>query len=91
MFAGVGPIAVVAAKKVKFVYANDLNPTATSYMQHNLSLNKLAYKAEVWSSLPCLLVYRCRVSNYYERQPRNLINDGAMVMLRLILRLYVSR
>lgn len=47
MFAGVGPIAVVAAEKVKFVYANDLNPTATSYMQHNLSLNKLAYKAEV--------------------------------------------
>ena len=47
MFAGVGPIAVVAAKKVKFVYANDLNPTATAYMQHNLSLNKLAYKAEV--------------------------------------------
>jgi tRNA (guanine37-N1)-methyltransferase len=47
MFAGVGPIAVVAAKKVKFVYANDLNPTATAYMQQNLSTNKLAYKAEV--------------------------------------------
>lgn len=47
MFAGVGPIAVVAAKKVKFVYANDLNPTATAYMQQNLGMNKLAYKAEV--------------------------------------------
>lgn len=52
MFAGVGPIAVVAAKKVKFVYANDLNPAATAYMQQNLSMNKLAYKAEVWMSSP---------------------------------------
>lgn len=55
MFAGVGPIAVVAAKKVKFVYANDLNPTATAYMQQNLSTNKLAYKAEVESSFPSVL------------------------------------
>lgn len=47
MFAGVGPIAIVASKKVKFVYANDLNPAATTYMHHNLRLNKLAYKVEV--------------------------------------------
>lgn len=47
MFAGVGPIAVVAGKKVKYVYANDLNPTAVAYMQHNVSLNKLGNRVEV--------------------------------------------
>ena len=47
MFAGVGPIAVVAGKKVKYVYANDLNPTAVTYMQHNVSLNKLGNRVEV--------------------------------------------
>lgn len=38
---------MAAANKVKFVYANDLNPTAVVYLQHNLALNKLAHKAEV--------------------------------------------
>ncbi|KAJ0684528.1 putative tRNA (guanine(37)-N(1))-methyltransferase [Helianthus annuus] len=49
VFAGVGPLAVFAAKKVKYVYANDLNPHAVDYMQRNCVLNKLERKIEVFN------------------------------------------
>lgn len=47
VFSGVGPIAISAAKKVKYVYANDLNPTAVEYLERNIVLNKLERKIEV--------------------------------------------
>ncbi|MQL92283.1 hypothetical protein Taro_024906 [Colocasia esculenta] len=47
VFAGVGPIAISAAKKVKHVYANDLNPNAIEYLERNIVLNKLERKIEV--------------------------------------------
>lgn len=47
MFSGVGPIAISAARKVKYVYANDLNPTAVEYLERNIVLNKLERKIEV--------------------------------------------
>lgn len=47
VFSGVGPIAISAAKKVKYVYANDLNPTAVEYLERNIVLNKLDKKIEV--------------------------------------------
>lgn len=47
VFAGVGPIALAAAKKVKHVYANDLNPYAVDYLERNSVLNKLERKIEV--------------------------------------------
>lgn len=47
VFAGVGPIAISAAKKVKYVYANDLNPCAVEYLEKNCVLNKLERKIEV--------------------------------------------
>lgn len=47
MFSGVGPIAISAAKKVKYVYANDLNPAAVEYLERNIVLNKLERKIEV--------------------------------------------
>jgi tRNA (guanine37-N1)-methyltransferase len=47
VFAGVGPIAVTAAKKVKYVYANDLNPSAIAYLRQNLVTNRLTHKVDV--------------------------------------------
>ncbi|XP_031280056.1 tRNA (guanine(37)-N1)-methyltransferase 1-like [Pistacia vera] len=49
VFAGVGPIAISAAKIVKRVYANDLNPYAVDYLERNSVLNKLERKIEVYN------------------------------------------
>ncbi|GAB2278038.1 hypothetical protein Dimus_012737 [Dionaea muscipula] len=49
VFAGVGPIAIAAAERVKRVYANDLNPCAVDYLQRNCVLNKLERKIEVFN------------------------------------------
>ncbi|CAH1449881.1 unnamed protein product [Lactuca virosa] len=49
VFAGVGPLAISAAKKVKHVYANDLNPHAIDYIERNCVLNKLERKIEVFN------------------------------------------
>ncbi|KAK8452809.1 hypothetical protein SEVIR_5G177510v4 [Setaria viridis] len=49
MFSGVGPLAISAAKKVKYVYANDINPTAVEYFKRNMVLNKLERKIEVFN------------------------------------------
>ncbi|KAL6196435.1 hypothetical protein ACLB2K_032050 [Fragaria x ananassa] len=49
VFAGVGPIAISAAKIVKRVYANDLNPHAVEYLQRNCGLNKLDKKVKVFN------------------------------------------
>lgn len=51
VFAGVGPIAISAARKVKHVYANDLNPYAVEYLERNCVLNKLQRKIEVYMNL----------------------------------------
>ncbi|KAL8153907.1 hypothetical protein V2J09_011667 [Rumex salicifolius] len=62
VFSGVGPIAIAAAKKVKYVYANDLNPTAVDYLERNCVLNRLERKIEnkprdKRSTLPMIHVY----------------------------------
>ncbi|KAH7544234.1 hypothetical protein JRO89_XS15G0133800 [Xanthoceras sorbifolium] len=49
VFAGVGPIAISAAKIVKRVYANDLNPSAVDYLERNSVLNKLEKKIKVFN------------------------------------------
>ncbi|MFQ6621313.1 hypothetical protein Gotur_002630 [Gossypium turneri] len=49
VFSGVGPIAVSAAKIVKRVYANDLNPFAVEYLERNSVLNKLEKKIKVFN------------------------------------------
>ncbi|KAL6199243.1 hypothetical protein ACLB2K_029029 [Fragaria x ananassa] len=49
VFSGVGPIAISAAKIVKRVYANDLNPHAVEYLQKNCGLNKLDKKVKVFN------------------------------------------
>ncbi|KNA25658.1 hypothetical protein SOVF_004600 [Spinacia oleracea] len=49
VFSGVGPIAISAAKKVKRVYANDLNPYAVDYLERNTVLNKLERKIKVYN------------------------------------------
>ncbi|KAM0841126.1 hypothetical protein ACQ4PT_059218 [Festuca glaucescens] len=49
VFSGVGPIAISAAKKVTYVYANDLNPIAVEYLERNIVLNKLERKIEVFN------------------------------------------
>ncbi|NJE62411.1 class I SAM-dependent methyltransferase family protein [Thermococcus sp. 21S7] len=40
MFAGVGPYSILLAKKVRRVFAVDLNPWAVRYLEENLRLNK---------------------------------------------------
>ncbi|CAA0815930.1 tRNA (guanine(37)-N1)-methyltransferase 2 [Striga hermonthica] len=49
VFAGVGPISISAAKKVKRVYANDLNPSAVEYLERNCFFNKVERKIEVFN------------------------------------------
>ncbi|EPS64117.1 hypothetical protein M569_10664, partial [Genlisea aurea] len=49
VFAGVGPIALSAAKIVKYVYANDLNPRAVEYLERNCVVNKLERKIRVFN------------------------------------------
>ncbi|KAJ9153654.1 hypothetical protein P3X46_027073 [Hevea brasiliensis] len=49
VFSGVGPIALSAAKIVKRVYANDLNPHAVDYLERNSVLNKLERKIKVFN------------------------------------------
>ncbi|OIT23842.1 PREDICTED: tRNA (guanine(37)-N1)-methyltransferase 1 [Nicotiana attenuata] len=49
VFAGIGPIAISAAKKVKYVYANDLNPSAVEYLERNCVRNKLERKIEIFN------------------------------------------
>ncbi|KAM0952393.1 putative tRNA (guanine(37)-N(1))-methyltransferase [Dioscorea sansibarensis] len=49
VFSGVGPLAISAAKKVKRVYANDLNPIAVDYLERNVILNKLERKVQVFN------------------------------------------
>ncbi|CAL5356728.1 unnamed protein product [Camellia sinensis] len=46
VFAGVGPIAISAGRKVKYVFANDLNPFAVEYLERNCVLNELERKIE---------------------------------------------
>lgn len=48
VFAGVGPLAISAAKIVKRVFANDLNPYAVEYLERNSVLNKLEKKIKVF-------------------------------------------
>ncbi|XP_027342079.1 tRNA (guanine(37)-N1)-methyltransferase 1 isoform X2 [Abrus precatorius] len=49
VFAGVGPLAISAARIVKRVYANDLNPYAIEYLERNSVLNKLERKIKVFN------------------------------------------
>ncbi|XP_045801433.1 tRNA (guanine(37)-N1)-methyltransferase 1 isoform X1 [Trifolium pratense] len=49
VFSGVGPLAISAAKIVKRVYANDLNPYAVEYLERNSVLNKLERKIKVFN------------------------------------------
>ena len=41
MFAGVGPYAMLLAKKAKLVFACDINPSAIRYLEENIRLNKV--------------------------------------------------
>ncbi|XLU82164.1 hypothetical protein S245_005584 [Arachis hypogaea] len=49
VFSGVGPLAISAAKIVKHVFANDLNPSVVEYLERNNVLNKLERKIEVFN------------------------------------------
>ncbi|XVF78031.1 hypothetical protein PTKIN_Ptkin14bG0095600 [Pterospermum kingtungense] len=49
VFSGVGPVAISAAKIVKRVYANDLNPFAVEYLERNIVLNKVERKIKVFN------------------------------------------
>ncbi|CAA7025271.1 unnamed protein product [Microthlaspi erraticum] len=49
VFAGVGPIALAAARVVKRVYANDLNPHAVEFMDQNRIVNKLEKRIEIFN------------------------------------------
>lgn len=42
MFAGIGPYAILLAKKAKLVFACDINPWAIKYLEENKNLNKVS-------------------------------------------------
>lgn len=70
VFSGVGPLAISAAKKVKYVYANDLNPSAVEYLERNVVLNKLDRKIEV-----CILLHLFQLNLTSDENLRRMIND----------------
>lgn len=47
--AGVGPVAIPASKKVRRVYANEVNPLAHLHLARNVVENKVSGKIEVFS------------------------------------------
>jgi len=47
VFAGVGPFAIPAAKKRCIVYANDLNPSSTEYLEKNVKGNSVERNVRV--------------------------------------------
>ncbi|CAI7883392.1 unnamed protein product [Closterium sp. NIES-53] len=49
VFAGVGPMAVAAGKRVKRVYANDLNPSALTFLAQNIIANRVDGKVEIFN------------------------------------------
>jgi len=49
VFAGVGPFAVPVAKKVKEVYANDLNIESYKALKHNAELNKVSSQIKAYN------------------------------------------
>ncbi|KAL2331500.1 hypothetical protein Fmac_019081 [Flemingia macrophylla] len=49
VFSGVGPLAIPAARIVKRVLANDLNPYAVEYLERNSVLNKLERRIKVFN------------------------------------------
>ncbi|KAF1898135.1 hypothetical protein Lal_00032900 [Lupinus albus] len=49
VFSGVGPLAISAARIVRRVFANDLNPYAVEYLERNIVLNKLDRKIKVFN------------------------------------------
>ncbi|XP_010268910.1 PREDICTED: tRNA (guanine(37)-N1)-methyltransferase 1 isoform X2 [Nelumbo nucifera] len=80
VFSGVGPIAISAAKKVKRVYANDLNPSAVEYLERNSVLNKLERKIEVFNMDGRRFITSIFTSNKVESITQvvmNLPNDAA--------------
>ncbi|XP_019406473.1 PREDICTED: tRNA (guanine(37)-N1)-methyltransferase [Crocodylus porosus] len=49
VFAGVGPFAILAARKKCRVFANDLNPDSYKWLQHNCKLNKVDRTVQVFN------------------------------------------
>ncbi|TST98538.1 tRNA (guanine(37)-N1)-methyltransferase [Bagarius yarrelli] len=49
VFAGVGPFAVLAARRGCTVHANDLNPESYKWLQHNSKLNKVQSKVTTFN------------------------------------------
>ncbi|XP_073156347.1 tRNA (guanine(37)-N(1))-methyltransferase 1 isoform X2 [Henckelia pumila] len=80
VFAGVGPIAISAAKIVKRVYANDLNPSAVDYLERNCVLNKIERKMEVFNMDGRRFietVFSCQRTHSITQVIMNLPNDAA--------------
>ncbi|KAF7112983.1 hypothetical protein RHSIM_RhsimUnG0172700 [Rhododendron simsii] len=80
VFAGVGPIAISAARKVKHVYANDLNPHAVEYLERNCVHNKLERKLDVFNMDGRRFidaVFASRKSQSITQVVMNLPNDAA--------------
>ncbi|XP_040384590.1 tRNA (guanine(37)-N1)-methyltransferase 1 isoform X2 [Oryza brachyantha] len=73
VFSGVGPVAISAARKVKYVYANDLNPSAVEYLERNIVLNKLERKIEVFN-----MDARRFISSIYSSQHMHAVTQVVM-------------
>ncbi|KAL0353704.1 UNVERIFIED_CONTAM: tRNA (guanine(37)-N1)-methyltransferase 1, partial [Sesamum angustifolium] len=68
VFAGVGPIAISVAKKVKRVYANGLNPCAVECLERNCVLNKIEGKFSRKSSRQEYVLPRIHVYGFSKAQ-----------------------
>ncbi|KAF5192247.1 tRNA (guanine(37)-N1)-methyltransferase [Thalictrum thalictroides] len=80
VFSGVGPLAIAAAKKVKHVYANDLNPSAVEYLERNCVLNKLERKITVYKMDGRRFIdaiFKSQKTRYITQVVMNLPNDAA--------------
>lgn len=79
VFSGVGPLAISAAKIVKRVFANDLNPYAVEYLERNSVLNKLERKIKVWLLVEWVSSWRCFMNCYIwnDKKEKSMMGMGS--------------
>ncbi|KAL1523518.1 hypothetical protein AB1Y20_018455 [Prymnesium parvum] len=82
LFAGVGPFAVLAARRGVHVLANDLNPDCTTALLHNAKLNRVA---------PRIAVYNLDAADFVQRALNSILGEPPACSLSSVRLAYSCR